>query len=157
MAELNGFDAEQHDPMEDFSVMPAGEYVAMAMDSEMRVTKLGTGEFLQITWEIIDGENQGRKLWSRLNLNNPNPTAVEIANRELSSICRAVNVLRPKNSEQLHNLPLVLNVGIEKRKDNGELANRVKGYSSVGDMPPRSAPTSEKTAAQDPPPPPWKR
>jgi hypothetical protein len=45
-------------------------------------------------------------IWSRLNLDNPK--AVEIARRDLSAICRAVGVLTPGDSSELHDLPLVL-------------------------------------------------
>lgn len=132
MANMNGFNASNYDPMETFEAIPAGDYVAIATDSEQKPTKAGTGSYLQITWEIIEGEFKGRKLWSRLNLENTNVTAVEIAQRELATICRAVGVLQPRDSEELHGKPVTLKVGVEKRKDNDEMTNRIKGYSAVG-------------------------
>ena len=81
MANLNGFDANTVDPATDFEPLPAGKYLAVITDSEMKPTKAGTGSYLQIVWELIDGDFKGRKLWSRLNLDNPNATAVEIAQR----------------------------------------------------------------------------
>ena len=39
---------------------------------------------------------------------NPNQTAVKIARGELSAICRAVGVMQPKDSTELHDLPLVI-------------------------------------------------
>ena len=55
-------------------------------------------------------EFKGRNLWARLNLDNPNEIAVKIARAELSALCRAVGVLEPKDSVELHNLPLVISV-----------------------------------------------
>ena len=152
MANLQGFNANDHDPIGDFDALPPGQYLAMATDSEMKPTKSGSGSYLQIVWEVIDGEYKGRKLWSRLNLDNPNRTAVEIAQRELSSICRAVEVMKPEDSAELHGKPLVLKVGTEKRADTGELSNRVKGYASAakGIMAPPTMSSSDGK-------PPWKQ
>jgi hypothetical protein len=76
----------------------------------MKPNKDGTGSYLQLTFEILDGPHKGRLLWARLNLDNPNATAVAIAKAELSAICRAVGVLAPKDSVELHDLPLVIHV-----------------------------------------------
>lgn len=129
MPNLDGFDAEQQESMQSFDALPKGDYLAMATESEMKDTKSGDGAYLQITWEVVDGEHKGRLLWSRLNLKNPSQKAVEIAQRELGDICKACNVLRPKDSSELHDIPIVLKVGVEKRKDTGDMTNRIKGYA----------------------------
>lgn len=153
MPNLEGYNAEEYQPMENYEALPAGDYRAIATSSEMRPTKAGAGAYLQIAWEVIDGEYKGRKLWSRLNLQNPSPKAVEIAQRELSSICRAAGVLRPRDSAELHNIPVLLKVGTEKRSDTGELQNRIKGYAAIA-----SAPAAQKPAVTtSPAKPPWKR
>jgi hypothetical protein len=151
MANLNGYNADEYDPLDGFEVLPAGEYLAMATDSQMRSTKAGTGSYLEIVWEVIDGDHRGRKLWSRLNLDNPHANAVELANRELSSICRAVGVMRPRDSAELHGKPVKLKVGVEKRQDNGEPANRIKGYAPVDGVP------ALKPNTGGPSKPPWQR
>ena len=68
-------------------------------------------------------------LWSRLNLDNANATAVKIAQAELTAICRAVGVLAPNDSTDLHDLPLVIAVKCKKRADTDEITNEIKGYS----------------------------
>lgn len=155
MANLNGFDANQVEPTGDFDPVPAGKYLAVISDSEMKPTKSGSGSYLQLTFEILDGPHKGRLLWARLNLDNPNATAVAIARAELSAICRAVGVLAPKDSVELHNLPLVIHVRCKKRDDTGEVTNEVKGYS------PRTAPAETPPVKPATPAangtPPWKR
>ena len=42
-------------------------------------SQAGTGSYLNLTFEILDGNYKGRKVWSRLNLDNPNQQAVQIA------------------------------------------------------------------------------
>ncbi len=129
MADLYNFDANTVDPSVDFEAIPSGKYLAMITDSEMKPTKAGTGKFLQLTFQILEGEHKGRNLWSRLNLENPSTQAVQIAKGELSAICRAIGVMTPKDSMDLHNLPLTGAVKCRKREDTGDITNEIKGYN----------------------------
>ena len=150
MANLTGFDAREVDPAVPFEAIPSGKYLAVITESEMKATKSGNGSFLELTFEVIDGEHRGRNVWARLNLDNPNQLAVKIARGELSAICRATGVLTPKDSCELHNLPLVITVKCKKREDTGEITNEVSGYAK------REAATGQpQQAASDTPP--WKR
>ena len=154
MANLNGFNANDVDPNISFDPIPAGKYLAAITASEMKPTKNGNGSYLELTFSVLEGEYQGRTLWARLNLNNPNATAVKIARSELSAICHAVGVMQPRDSVDLHNLPLVITVKLKKRDDTGELTNEIKGYArkdaagANGQQP--QAPVADNT-------PPWKR
>ena len=128
MANLHGFNAHEVEPATGFDPIPAGDYVALIAESEMKPTKNGAGQYLQLTFEILEGPYKGRNLWARLNLDNPNQTAVKIALAELSAVCRAVGVMEPKDSVELHNLPLVIKVACKKRKDTGEVTNVIAKY-----------------------------
>ena len=140
MADLGGvFNAEQVDPMGDFSPIPAGEYRCSCIKSEWKNTKSG-GRYLEFTWEVLEGEYEKRMLWSRLNLENSSAQAVSIARSELSSICRATGKMKPRTTEELHGIPIYVKVAVKKREDNGEPTNEVKGYKSVREV-------GEKTAA----------
>lgn len=127
MATLN-FNANEVEPSIGFDPIPAGKYQAIIADSEMKPTKNGNGQYLELTFEIIDGDYKGRKVWSRLNLENQNSQAVQIARADLSAICRAVNVAQPRDSVELHNLPLTITVRCKKNQDD-EITNEIKGYS----------------------------
>ncbi|NUQ67248.1 MAG: DUF669 domain-containing protein [Phycisphaerales bacterium] len=107
MANLNNFDANNVDPSVALDPIPAGKYIAVITESEMKPTKAGGGKYLQLTFQIIDGERKGRLVWARLNLEN-------------------------KDSVELHNIPLEINVGLKKRDDNGEFTNVIKGYTKKG-------------------------
>lgn len=150
MANLQGFDARTVEPTTDFEPVPAGKYLAIITDSEMKPTKSGNGNFLELTFQIIDGEFKGRNLWARLNLDNPNALTVKIAQGELSAICRALGVMAPNDSCELHNLPLVITVKCKKREDTGDIVNEIKGYAKKE----ASAGQPQQAAAQTPP---WAR
>jgi hypothetical protein len=155
MAELNGFDANQVEPTGDFDPIPAGKYLAVITDSEMKSNKAGTGSLLQLTFQIIEGEYQNRLIWTRLNLDNPNAVAVQIARADLSAICRAVGVPSPKDSVELHNLPLVINVRCKKRNDTGDIVNEIKGYAKREQPTPVASPSQAAPVNNSSPP--WKR
>ena len=129
MANLNGFNANNVEPATDFEPIPAGKYLSVITNSEMKPTKTGSGTYLELTFQVLEGQYKNRLLWSRLNLSNPNNLAVQIAQGELSAICRAVGVMQPKDSIELHNLPLVVTVKVKKREDTGDLMNEIKGYT----------------------------
>ena len=150
MANLNGFNANEVDPLTDFEPIPAGEYLAMITGSEMKTTKSGSGSYLELTFQVLEGKYQGRLLWSRLNLDNPNPIAVQMARAELSTICRAISVMAPNDSVELHNLPLQIVVKCRKREDTGDINNEIKGYQKKKSV----TVTREQTEDSIPP---WER
>ena len=130
MAVLN-FDANTVEPQTSLTPIPAADYKVAITESEMKENSKKNGSFLSLVFSVLDGEHKGRKLYANLNMDNPSKVAVEIAKSELSAICRAVNVMTPNDSAELHNKPLVVKVGLEKRKDTGDMSNRIKGYSSL--------------------------
>jgi hypothetical protein len=153
MADLHGFDAQTVEPSTDFDPLPAGKYLAVITESEMKPNKAGTGHFLLLTFQVVEGPFKNRLVWTRLNLDNPNAMAVQIARAELSAICRAVGVMAPKDSVDLHNLPLVISVKCKKRDDTGDVTNEVKGYAKKDS--PAATPTAANPSVNGTPP--WRR
>lgn len=150
-ANLTGFDANTVNPSEPFVPLPEGRYLAVITDSEFKPTKRGGGKLLKLTLQVVDGPHKSRKLFANLNLENANADTVRIARADLSAICRAVGVLQPKDSCELHNIPLVVVVGHKKRDDNGALANVIRGYEKKAALAPAPAAASAAGPA------PWKR
>lgn len=150
MASLNGFNAHEVEPRAEAEPIPAGKYLAMITASEEKPNKAGTGSFLELTFQVLDGPFKNRMLWHRLNLNNPQPLAVQIAKAELSALCRAVGVMTPRDSVELHNLPLVITVKCKPRKDTGDIANVISDFAkrdAVAGQPQQAATST----------PPWRR
>lgn len=134
MADLGGeFNAATVDPLGEYTPLPAGDYRCVVTKSDWKPTKSGNGRYLEFGFQVLAGEHQGRTVFSRLNLENPNQQAVSIARSELSSMCRAVGVMTPRDTSELHDVPLIVKVALKKRDDNGEFTNEIKGYASVRD------------------------
>lgn len=153
MVALRGFNANEVEPNDLFDPIPAGEYLCVITSSEEKQTKSRNGSYLELEFEVIEGPCKGRKLWDRLNLDNPNETTVKIAQATLSAICRAVNVITPNDSYELHDLPLVCKVRLQQRADSDEMTNVIKGYRArqTGNQSSAAAPTQQSST------PPWKR
>lgn len=141
MAQLPGvFDATQVEPQGEYTPIPAGEYKVQIITSEMVENKAQTGTMLKLELEIMEGEQSGRKLFDRLNLDNPNAQAVEISQRTLSAICHAVGVLSVQDSEELHFKPMIAVVVVTPPKGEYGAGNNIKTYKPVGNA---SAPAAK--------------
>ncbi len=150
--QFDNFDANTVDPNVAYEPIPAGWYKAVITASEEKPTKAQTGSYLQLSLEVIDGPQLGKKVTDRLNLNNPNATASEIAYRTLSAICHAVGVMTPRQSQDLHDKPLMVKVAVKPADATYAASNEVKGYEACDKAKTETAATGTKSST-----PPWKR
>jgi len=157
---LEGFDANSVEPSQSREPIPSGWYKCVITASEQKDSKKGPGrKYLKLEIQVIEGEYQGRKVFDNLNLKNPNQTAVEIAQRTLSSICRAVGVMTPLYSSELHDKPMMVKVSVKPADGTYDASNEVKEYATidggqVNSAPPAAFATSAPAAVNQPP---WKR
>ena len=154
MGNLQGFNANEVEPTGSTEPLPAGWYTAMIVDSQFKPTKAGTGEYLELTFEVVEGEHQNRKVWARLNLNNPNQTAVDIAQRELSAICRAVGIMTPQDSADLHDKPLSIKVAIRPAGNGYDASNEIKNFAEADGVRPEAQASAAPAATGKKP---WQR
>lgn len=153
---MNGFNALEVEPQTSYEPIPAGWYKVVISEAVEKPTRANTGSYLQLQLDIIEGQHRGRKAFDRLNLNNPNATAVEIAQRTLSSICRAVGVPSPKHSHELCDKPMMVKLAVRPADGQYEASNDVKGYAACDAQvaAPAAAATASVNGAATPP---WKR
>ncbi len=165
------FDATGIEPAKPYDVLPPGRYITQIVNSEMRVTKDGMGQYLWLELDVLDGPCRGRKLFDRLNLVNSNPQTVEIAQRTLSAICHATGRMQVQDSEELHLIPLLADVQVQPPKNGYGETNKIRylpleatqkavpasgtpsrpAASSTSPSPARPTPAAAFTSA------PWKR
>lgn len=122
---------DNNESLGSFELVPAGEYIAEIIDSEWVETKAGDGKYLLLQFRILDGEHAGRIIFEILNLDNPNPVAVEIADKTLNTICKKCNKFGVKRSDELHGIPLYINVIIKEATEKYDAQNKIKSYKSV--------------------------
>lgn len=171
MAQLS-FDATQVAPQESINPIPAGVYLAQAIESDVRPLKSGMGRSLSITFQVLEGQYINRKVFANLNIEHRGSAEAErIAQSQLSALCHAVGVLKPQDSTALHMKPVRIRVKIRK-DESGQYGdkNEVTGYEAAqGGLPPPAAAAARSPApsgfppagaAQAAPPPaaaPWAR
>ena len=160
MAQLN-FDASQVEPTVAFEALPSDKYLVEITHSEVKRTKSGDGSYLELEYTVLDGPYRGRKVWDRLCLNHSSQKTVQIARANLSAVCHAVNVLKPRDSQELHHIPLQITVKTRKEESTGMIFNEVKGYakreSRIAQPPLQSQTTSYPQAPVNDNTPPWGR
>lgn len=134
-------------------ILPVGEYTMQIVQSEMRSTKAGDGEYLWLEFEILGPKYTGRKFWERLNLFNKNEVTVKVAKKQLAAISAALNFATlPTDSDQLHFKPLKVAI-THKENKQGNLETRASYLKVDG-----AAPKAESApAASAPAPKPWER
>jgi hypothetical protein len=146
MANLGDFDANAVDPNEPQQPIPAGTYLAQIVKSERKENKSNSGTHLELTFAVLDGQYKGRTVKERLNLWHSNSEAVRIAKGDLSAICRAVGVMKPRDSTALHNLPLEILVGVTNPDEKGRMYNEINGHAKRGAPAAPAAPPAQGQA-----------
>lgn len=120
------FDATKFEPAQGTPQLPVGKHPVVITGSEVKANKENTGGYLQLDLQIIDGPAKGQTGPYRLNLYHSNQQTVEIAHRQLSAICHVIGVYRVQDTQQLHNIPFIAEVALQKDKEAAE-----KGYTQV--------------------------
>ncbi len=148
MAKLpKAFSTEGQPELGDFEAIPRGKYVAQIIDSEMMDTRAEDGQYLNLQFQILEGDFRGRSVWARLNLDNPTAMAVEIAYKHLTSICKAIGIVdMGDDSEVLHGKPMVIKVTVKPPTAQYEASNEVKGYEPYTGEAPVPIPKSDGQA-----------
>lgn len=119
-----------------FDLIPDGWYIAQIVGEEDKPTK--SGRMVVFTWEILDGQFEGRRVWQNHNYLNDSMKAQSIAREQFGLITRASGLLKSKNTLMLHERPMLVHVGIEKGDGSYGDRNTVKngGYKPIGEAPP---------------------
>ena len=123
---LQAFNAQQYDPTQGGGSLPVGRHPVIIESSEVKANKANDGGYLQLNVKLIDGPQTGTTGAYRLNLYHSNPQTAEIAHRQLSAICHCVGVFNVQDSSQLHNIPFIIEVGLQKGEEAAQ-----KGYTEV--------------------------
>jgi len=115
-----------------FDIIPAGWYEAEITGSELKTTKAGDGTYIAVKFKIIEESHEGRLVWTNLNMENKSETAVRIGHSDLKSICEAVGFEGElEDTEDLHNIPLMVKLVVKPASAQWPEKNEVKGYSEV--------------------------
>lgn len=148
MAIFNFNAAEVEPSQNNFDPIPAGNYLAQIIASDLNPTRSGSGNILNLQFQVLEGEYKGRLIFSNLNIQNTNQTAERIAQETLSAICRAVGIMQLQDTTQLHNKPMMIKVKIRKDDQYGD---RNEAYRFEAMSGKQNSMTTQNSMASPPP------
>ena len=125
------FDASTVAPQASTSPIPAGTYLAQVIESDIKDLASGNGKGMKLTFEIIDGQYKGRRIWENLNIQHTNEDSQRIAQSQLSALCHAVGVIKLRDTAALHMKPVYIKVTVREAEGKYQASNNVKGYESA--------------------------
>lgn len=127
------YDVASHVPSTPDPV-PAGWYTTKITDAKLKETKAGTGKFLEVTFSILGPSYEGRCVWGRFNLVNPNPQAEQIGQSQFMDCARAIGLESISDSDQLLGGELEVKVVVKKGDEQYGDSNDVKGFKPLAGM-----------------------
>lgn len=126
------FNAANVAPQQSFTPIPSGSYIAQVVESEIKQTKGGTGQMMNLTFEVLDGQYRNRKVFGRINVVNQSAEAERIGQSQLSALCHATGVMQLQDTVQLHGKPVKIKVKV-RVDESGKYddSNEVTGYEAI--------------------------
>lgn len=125
------FDSDQYGELEGFDPIPADKYTVAITGSSVELTKKGDGKYIALEHTVLEGTYKGRKIWSNLNIQNPNPQTVEIAQKTLATLCRAIGKRVIADTVELHDIPCIAKVKVIPAKGDYPAKNGIVTYQSL--------------------------
>jgi hypothetical protein len=138
----NFFDRPVVESQPEYSVLPAGNYEAVLVDSRMKQSKAGK-DYLSLEFKIRSGEYSNRSVWGRYMINDTG-AAGQIARNQLQALETATGVVKPADSSEWHDIPVTIAVKVVPSKGEYGPSNEITNFIRL--QRPQAAPA---TASHD--------
>src|SRR5271170_8282765 len=84
-----------------FDPLPSGTYQIQATETDIVDIKSGDGRMLKLTFDIMGGPYEGRKIWDQLCINHVKEQTQSIAQSILADLFEATQTPPSRNSDDL--------------------------------------------------------
>lgn len=111
--------------------VPAGWYVAKITETELKKTKVMTGEYISLRFDIIGPTHQGRAVWGNLNISNPSAKAEQIGRQQLGELMRAIGLAKIEDTDQLVGGTCEIKIDIQAGDGQYAPRNEIKSFRAV--------------------------
>jgi hypothetical protein len=146
-----------------YDLIPEGWYNATITKADLNATKAGTGQKIDMRYDITGPTHQGRVVFGTVNVRNQSQKAEEIGKQQLGEIMRAIGIAKITDTDELVGGSLCVRVKIrqpteqDKANGYGDARNEIGGFKSVtGSLPQATfAAAPEPTAQPGGAKPPW--
>ncbi|MEZ0212479.1 MAG: DUF669 domain-containing protein [Xanthobacteraceae bacterium] len=123
---------EENTTQRSFENLPDGVYLMEITASDSKEEENPRKYVLKTTMDIIEPEQYaGRKIFNNYNLENPNPQAQEIGQKQFSCLLRALEMGEsPEESDELHFKKFAVTIGMGKESKDKQYParNEIKRY-----------------------------
>lgn len=126
-----GLNIDETPPAQDTSTpVPGGDYEVWPVEAEMKTTKAGTGQFIRVAFEVLEGEYKRRKLWQNFTWINPSEKAQEIGRGQFSGMCKAMGMAGiVADTSEILKKRVIATVTVVESDWNGKDENKITHYS----------------------------
>lgn len=142
-----------------YTVIPEGWYEAEITNADIRVSKSGLGQYINIQYKIIGPTHSGAVVFNKVHIKNANPKAEEIGRQQIGAICRSIGIKKHiTDTDELLGHRLRIKVVIKKQEDY-EPINDVRGWKPIENVSKQNNTVSNQnitsSAPEDKASPPW--
>jgi hypothetical protein len=138
-----------------YDLIPEGWYNATITKAELNNTKAGTGQKIDMRYDIVGPTHQGRVVFGTVNVRNQSQKAEEIGRQQLGEIMRAVGLAKINDSDELIGGSICVRVKIRPAENGYDARNEVSGFKSASGVMPQVTSSPEPTAQPGGAKPPW--
>lgn len=138
------FVAEELPQSNNYDPVPEGWYNVVVHSAELKPTKDGSGQYINIRYDITGPTHQGRVIYDIINIKNKSSQAEEIGRQQLGNLMRSIGLAKVDDTDELIGGNIQIKVGI-RQQEGYEPTNNVKGYKALSG----SIPTQPKVETQD--------
>ncbi len=112
----------------EFAPLPVGEYLLISDGAEVKETKNGTGEYINVKYKVLGPSNSGKFLFQMFNIKNDNKKATEIGLSQLKSYMKAAGIDTEQPLTSVHDLVGYKTTGVIKHKTDDYGTKAVISY-----------------------------
>ena len=135
--------------VDDYTPIPVGWYTSIITETDVKKTKSGTGIYMSLTHEIMDGEYKGRLIFDMITIENQNEDAQQIGTKQRNSLFAACGKAKIHDTDEFLNIPIKIKVRIGTANEGYDPKNEISDYKNVTDVKKEVKPQASKSS------PPW--
>jgi hypothetical protein len=135
-----------------YDLLPIGTYAAQITDATVRQPQSGDGYYIALTWQITEGDHEGRYVWQNITFQHRKAQAENIGRKQFKDLCDATGISEQVNDVSVFKfIPCQVKLGIERDKQGVYPdKNRVSRILPLEDTPKPTGKPEPKTATAKP-------
>lgn len=117
----------------EFKLITNGEYVVKLANVFTKQSKDGNSSYAELTFVLIDGEFDKRRLWKKFFLEHPNKVCVEISEKDQEALEAAAGekIDLSVNGNVTQDIKVLAKVSTEPAKNGFKARNKIVGFMSL--------------------------